>query len=65
MSTMDKKRKRLLALLRAGYLTQSEAAELMGVSRQRIHQWARDARIHAVAARARHLRELLRDAVDT
>jgi DNA-binding XRE family transcriptional regulator len=52
----------VLAMLGAGYITQSEAATLAGVTRQRIGQWVKRERIHPIAARARHLRELIRNA---
>ena len=58
---MDK-RERVLQMLDAGYLTQSEAAQLIGVTRQNIHQWVIAAGIHPIAARMRHLRELMRHA---
>ena len=53
------KRERIMALLAEGYLTQAEAAGLMGVSRQRVHQWVTAADIHPLAARERHLRRLV------
>lgn len=59
---LSEKRTRVLHLLQSGYLTQAEAAVLAGVTRQRIHQWIVAARIHPIAARARYLRELMRDA---
>jgi predicted DNA-binding protein (UPF0251 family) len=56
------KKERVLALLTSGCITQAEAAALMGVTRQRIHQWIRAAGIHPVVARERLVRSLLRDA---
>lgn len=55
----DTKRLHLLRLLEAGYLTQSEAASLVGVTRQRVHQWVQAAGLHPALARSRHLRKLL------
>jgi DNA-binding transcriptional regulator YiaG len=57
--TEDTRRDRIMTLLTDGRLTQSEAAELLGVSRQRIHQWTVKAGVHPALARARHLKELL------
>ena len=57
----ETKRDRVLRLLKAGYVTQSEAADLVGVSRQRIHQWVAAARVYPSVARARHLKALLHD----
>jgi predicted DNA-binding protein (UPF0251 family) len=56
------KKERVMALLTHGYITQAEAAVLMGVTRQRIHQWIRAAHIHPIIARERLVRTLLRDA---
>ena len=53
------KRERVLELLKAGQLTQSEAGVLLGISRQRVHQWVKSAKIHPESARTRHLRKLL------
>lgn len=61
MSKFEIRRDRALALLECGYLTQSEAAELLGVSRQRVHQWVTAAKLRPILARARHLRKLLSD----
>jgi transposase-like protein len=58
----SEKKQRVLALLTHGYITQAEAAALMGVTRQRIHQWIRTAGIHPIIARERLVRNLLRDA---
>lgn len=55
-------RETVMALLKAGYLTQSEAATIAGVTRQRVQQWVRKARIHPAVARERHLRKLVRHA---
>lgn len=59
---LSAKRELAIRLLHAGLMTQGEAAELLGVTRQRVHQWVVAAGIHPVAARARALRELLREA---
>jgi predicted DNA-binding protein (UPF0251 family) len=56
----DDKRGRILTLLDEGLLTQSEAAVLVGVTRQCIHRWVKVARIMPAKARTRYLRELLR-----
>lgn len=56
-----RRRERIMQLLADGRLTQSEAAALAGVSRQRIHQWVQARRLHPVAARSRHINKLLRD----
>jgi predicted DNA-binding protein (UPF0251 family) len=42
-------------------MTQGEAALLIGITRQRVHQWVTAARIHPVVARQRLLRKLLRN----
>jgi predicted DNA-binding protein (UPF0251 family) len=57
----DTRRDRIMTLLTDGRLTQSEAAELLGVSRQRIHQWTVRARprVYPALARARYLKKLL------
>ena len=52
----------ILAMLKAGFLTQSEAATIAGVTRQRVGQWCRKACIHPAAARKKHLTELVRSA---
>ena len=52
----------VLAMLKAGFLTQSEAAKIAGVTRQCMGQWVRKERIQPIAARAKHLRELVRNA---
>lgn len=52
----------VLAMLKAGFLTQSEAAKIAGVTRQCMGQWVRKARIQPAAAREKHLRELVRNA---
>ena len=59
--TEDTRRDRIMTLLTDGRLTQSEAAELLGVSRQRIHQWTVRARprVYPALARARYLKKLL------
>jgi predicted DNA-binding protein (UPF0251 family) len=62
MTRATVKKERVLALLTNGYITQAEAAALMGVTRQRIHQWIRAAGIHPIVARERLVRSLLRDA---
>lgn len=59
---LNGKKNRVLQLLEAGFITQSEAATLVGVTRQRIHQWVQVAGIHPVTARERHLRALLKHA---
>jgi transcriptional regulator with XRE-family HTH domain len=56
------KRTRVLKLLSTGHLTQAEAAALIGVTRQRIHQWVTAAGLHPTLARIRYLRELVRNA---
>ena len=53
------KYERVLELLAEGHITQSEAADLLGVSRQRIHNWIKAANVHPAAARVRYLRKLL------
>ena len=53
------RRDRIMTLLTDGRLTQSEAAELLGVSRQRIHQWIVKAKVHPALARTRYLKKLL------
>jgi DNA-binding transcriptional regulator YdaS (Cro superfamily) len=53
----------LLALIRAGRITVSEAAALAGVSRQAVSAWCRRARIDAAAARARYLAEAAAEAL--
>ena len=39
-------------LLRDGCITQAEAADMAGVSRQAIHKWCLEAHINAVGARS-------------
>ena len=56
----DAKRTRILTLLDQGLLTQSEAATLLGVSRQAVHRWVKLARLTPGLSRQRYLRELLR-----
>ena len=58
----DDMRDIVLAMLKAGFLTQSEAADIAGVTRQRVGQWVRKERIQPAAAREKHLRELVRNA---
>lgn len=55
------RRERVLILIKLGYATQSEAAQLAGVSRQRVAIWVRKAPypIHPKLARERHLRDLM------
>ena len=53
------KRERVLELLTEGLLTQAEAAVLLGISSQRVHQWVRIAKVYPARARTRHLRKLL------
>lgn len=55
-------RSSVLALLKAGYVTQSEAASLAGVTRQTVHQWVRAAGLQPAAAREKHLRQLVQHA---
>ena len=59
---LSKKRERILQMLEAGYVSQAEAAELVGVTRQRVHQWVISAGLRPALARKRHLRDLLRHA---
>jgi len=54
------KRERVITLLEQGLILQTEAAELAGVTRQRVHQWVRAERLHPTMARKRHLRELMK-----
>jgi hypothetical protein len=49
----------VLSLLAAGLILQNEAAQLAGVSRQRVHQWVGRAGVQAAAARERYLQALL------
>jgi hypothetical protein len=55
-------RTRILMLLDEGIILQAEAAQLAGVSRQRIHQWVASAKLDPARARERYLKELWRDA---
>lgn len=52
----------MLALLRRGEATVSEAAELAGVSRQLVHAWCRVAGIDAIEKRRARLAKLWRRA---
>lgn len=58
----EQRRQYIMQLLADGWMTQSEAAVLAGVSRQCIHQWVQTTRIHPLAARQRHLNKLLEHA---
>jgi len=59
--TTETDRAQVLALLSAGLILQNEAAAMLGVSRQLVHQWVRATAIEPGAARARFLRGLLSD----
>ena len=56
-------RKAALDLLRRGLLAHSEAAELVGVTRQAVAQWCAAAGIDPTAARSLHLAQLFARAV--
>ena len=61
MHVSERRRTHVLDLLGSGLVLQSEAAELLGVARQLIHQWCERERIQPVRCRQRYLRELMRD----
>ena len=61
MQVSDARRAHILELLDSGLILQTEAAQVLGVARQLVHQWCRAAHIDAVMRRRKYLRELLRD----
>ena len=60
--TTETDRAQVLALLSAGLILQNEAAAMLGVSRQLVHQWVRKAQCHPTTARKRHLATLMQNA---
>ena len=52
-----------LALLRKGLVTQSEAAKLVGASKQLVRHWCLRRGIDTAAARETYLRRVWRDAI--
>jgi hypothetical protein len=61
MHISEDRRAHILELLDSGLILQTEAARLLGVARQLIHQWCERERIQPVRCRQRYLRELMRD----
>lgn len=47
-----------MGFLAQGLVTQMEAATFVGVTRQRVHQWAKAAGVQPVLARQRYLKSL-------
>ena len=58
--TTETDRAQVLALLSAGLILQNEAAAMLGVSRQLVHQWCARERIDPVWQRRQYLRELMK-----
>ena len=54
------RRARVMRLLRRGLILQTEAAAMLGVSRQLVHQWVQAGRVPRTA-RERYLRRLMHD----
>ena len=61
MQVSGAERAHILELLDSGLILQTEAARLLGVARQLIHQWCRAEHIEPVVRRRKYLRELMRD----
>jgi predicted HTH domain antitoxin len=60
MTANDTTRDKAMKLLGKGWITQSEAAELAGVSRQLVRHWCMRDGVDAAAARAMFLRRVWR-----
>jgi hypothetical protein len=61
MHISERRRTHVLDLLDGGLILQAEAAQLLGVARQLIHQWCRAERIDPVWQRRQYLKELMRE----
>jgi predicted HTH domain antitoxin len=58
MTIDDTTREKALKLLRRGMITQAEAAELTGMSRQLVHHWVKRDGIDIEKARRAYLKRL-------
>ena len=61
MHISERRRTHVLDLLDGGLILQAEAAQLLGVARQLIHQWCARERIDPVWQRRQYLRGLMRE----
>jgi hypothetical protein len=56
---VNERRQHVLTLLASGLILPYEAAQLAGVTRQRIHQWVRRGGVEPAPARRRYLKALM------
>ena len=60
MHISERRRTHVLELLGSGLVLQTEAAQLLGVARQLVHQWCVRERIDPPLRRRQYLRELMK-----